>query len=228
MPGEKPAVDVYHQLREAIVTGELAPGAPLIEMNLAAQYGVSRTPVREALRRLEQDGLVEHGKRGMQVRTRSPEEILEIYEVRITLEGAAARAAADRHTALDLLRIEQIHETMVAASTEDPERLASANRRFHEAMWSMSHNATLIDLLERLHAHLLRYRETTLSYPGRWSAVLDEHRQLIEAIKAGDRDRAGRIAEEHMTEARTIRLRMYAARDAGDWEPGNEADAAAR
>jgi DNA-binding GntR family transcriptional regulator len=93
-------VDIYQQLREAIVTGVLSADAPLTELSLAAQYKVSRTPVREALRRLEQDGLVERGPRGMKVRGRSPEEILEIYEVRITLEGAAARAAAERRTEL--------------------------------------------------------------------------------------------------------------------------------
>jgi len=153
-------VDVYHQLREAIVDGTLPASAPLTELALAAQYNVSRTPVREALRRLEQDGLVERGARGMQVRGRSPEEILEIYEVRITLEAAAARAAAERRTDLDLLKLEQVHAAMLAASTDDPERLATTNRKFHEAIWAMSHNATLIDLLGRLHAHLIRYRET--------------------------------------------------------------------
>lgn len=207
-------VDVYQQLREAIVDGTLDADAPLTELTLAAKYNVSRTPVREALRRLEQDGLVERGARGMQVRGRSPEEILELYEVRITLEGAAARAAAERRTDLDLLKLERVHSSMVETSTDDPERLATANRKFHEAIWATSHNATLVDLLGRLHAHLIRYRETTLTYHDRWAAVLDEHRQLIEAIKAGDRERAGRIAEEHMTGARNVRLQMYAEADA--------------
>jgi DNA-binding GntR family transcriptional regulator len=208
-------VDVYQQLREAIVDGTLA-GAPLTELSLAAKYKVSRTPVREALRRLEQDGLVERGARGMQVRARSPEEILEIYEVRIILEGAAARAAAERRTDLDLMRVEQIHASMKAASRDDPERLATANRQFHEVIWAMSHNATLIDLLMRLHAHLIRYRETTLTYEDRWDEVLAEHQNLIEAIRAGDREKAGRIAEEHMTAARNVRLQMYAAAATAD------------
>ena len=208
-------MDVYQQLREAIVDGTVAASAPLTELALAAQYNVSRTPVREALRRLEQDGLVERGARGMQVRGRSPEEILEIYEVRITLEAAAARAAAERRTDLDLLKLEQVHAAMLAASTDDPERLATTNRKFHEAIWAMSHNATLIDLLGRLHAHLIRYRETTLTFQDRWDSMLEEHRQMVEAIKAGDRDRAGRLAEEHMTGARNVRLKMYAAAEYG-------------
>jgi DNA-binding GntR family transcriptional regulator len=207
-------VDIYQQLREAIVTGVLSADAPLTELSLAAQYNVSRTPVREALRRLEQDGLVERGPRGMKVRGRSPEEILEIYEVRITLEGAAARAAAERRTELDLMKLEQVHAAMVAASKDDPDRLAEANRNFHETVWAMSHNGTLVDLLGRLHAHLIRYRETTLTYQDRWEKVLKEHQRLIKAIKAGDREAAGRIAEAHMTAARNVRLAMYAAVDA--------------
>ena len=201
---------VYERLRESIVNGDYPAGEPLIETTLAAQFSVSRTPIREALRRLEQDGLVERGSRGMHVRSRSPEEILEIYEVRVTLEVAAARAAAERRTPLDLARLEQIHQAMLAASTEDSERLANTNRKFHEIIWSMSHNATLIDLLTRLYAHLIRYRETTLTFQDRWQAVLKEHAQLIEAIKDGDRELAGQIAEEHMVAARNTRLMMYA------------------
>lgn len=207
-------MDVYHQLREAIVTGGLSADAPLTELALAAQYKVSRTPVREALRRLEQDGLVERGPRGMQVRGRSPEEILEIYEVRITLETAAARAAAERRTELDLLKLEQVHASMLEASLDDPDRLAKINRTFHETLWAMSHNGTLVDLLDRLHAHLIRYRGTTLTYRDRWEHVLEEHGRLIEAIRAGDQDAAGRIAQEHMTAARNVRLQMYATADA--------------
>ncbi|MGV9796542.1 GntR family transcriptional regulator [Mycobacterium sp. NPDC003449] len=204
-------MDVYEQLREAVVDGTLAAGTALTELSLAAKYDVSRTPVREALRRLEQDGLVERGARGMQVRARSPEEILEIYEVRIILECAAARAAAERRTDLDLLRMEQVHASMKAAREDDPERLATANRQFHEVIWAMSHNATLIDLLMRLHAHLIRYRETTLTYQNRWGEVLKEHEKLMDAIRTGDREEAGRIAENHMTAARNVRLQMYAA-----------------
>ena len=204
---------VYEELREDIVNGKYEAGAPLVETTLAAEFNVSRTPIREALRRLEQDGLVERGARGMHVRSRSPEEILEIYEVRITLEVAATRAAAERRTALDLARLEQIHQAMLDTSPADPERMATTNRRFHEIVWSMSHNATLIDLLDRLHAHLIRYRETTLTHADRWQIVLDEHAEMIDAIKTGDADRAAAIAESHMVGARNVRLAMYADAD---------------
>jgi DNA-binding GntR family transcriptional regulator len=201
---------VYARLHEGIITGEYAAGEQLVETVLATQFGISRTPIREALRRLEQDGLVERGSRGMQVCRRSPEEILEIYEVRIILEAAAARAAAERGTTLDLMRLEQLHAAMVAAEPNDGDTLATTNRKFHEIIWSMSHNKTLVDLLTRLHAHLIRYRETTLTYPDRWQTVLKEHEELIEAIKNKDGDRAADIATSHMAGARNTRLLMYA------------------
>jgi DNA-binding GntR family transcriptional regulator len=200
---------VYERLREDIVAGTFAAGQPLVETALAAQYGTSRTPVREALRSLQQDGLIERGDRGMRVRNPSPEEILEIYEVRIVLETAAARAAAERRTSYDVLRLRQAHEAMHAIEPDDGNRMAESNRHFHEAIWTASHNATLIDLLARLNSHLVRYPTTTLTHPGRWEEVLDEHARLIAAIESRDDAASAEIAERHMTAARDTRLHMY-------------------
>jgi DNA-binding GntR family transcriptional regulator len=200
---------VYERLRGEIVSGRLESGAPLVEATVAARYGTSRTPVREALRRLEQDGLVERGDRGLRVRTRGPEEILEIYEVRILLEGSAARGAADRSTKLDLIRIKNAADAMAAVDPADPDAMAAANQAFHEEIWAASHNRTLVDLLTRLNSHITRYPATTLTSPGRWTEALDEHGDLVHAIETGDRAQAGLIAESHMTKARDIRLRMY-------------------
>jgi DNA-binding GntR family transcriptional regulator len=190
------ATSVYEQLREAIVT-------------LAAEYGKSRTPVREALHRLEIEGLVERVPRGVRIRASSPEEILDIYEVRITLEGAAAKAAAERATEFDKMQLRSAQKAMVDVDA-DPQAKAAANRRFHEAVWTASHNPTQVDLLKRLNVHLVRYPTTTLTYGGRWDAVLREHEELLGAIEAGDGDAARRIAEHHMFGAREVRLRMYA------------------
>lgn len=202
--------DLYDRLRSEIVTGRLTPGAPLVETELAIQYGTSRTPVRESLRRLEQDGLVERGERGMQVRSRSPEEILEIYEVRIGLEGWVARTAAERRTSFDLALLEERHARMVEADSTSEEVAMALNNTFHEAIWSASHNQTLVDLLTRLRSHLTRYPVTTLTSPGRWEVVLRDYRQLIDAIIAKDAKASSELAKAHMTAARDIRLRMYA------------------
>jgi len=204
------AASVYEQLHQKIVSGDISPGERLTEIALAEKFGISRTPVREALRRLEQDGLVERAARGLFVRERSPNEILEIYEVRILLEGAAARAAATRRTPLDVARLEQLHENMLKTEEGDAETMAAINRRFHELIWATSHNSTLIDLLSRLNSYLLRYRGTTLTHGDRWQTVLKDHEALVDAIRDGDADRAAKIAEEHMTSARNVRLAMYA------------------
>lgn len=206
----------YAALRRDIVSGEIAPGEHLVELALAARYGVSRTPIREALRRLEQDGLVERIGRRLHVRQHRPEEILDIYEVRIILEEAAARSAALRHSALDLSLLTRAHEDMLSISDGDPVRQSRANRTFHERIWAASHSKTLIDLLDRLYIHLDRYPETTLTYPGRWKDVLDDHEQLLAAIREHRADDAARIAAKHMTASRDIRLKMYAEQEDGE------------
>ncbi len=167
------------------------------------------------LRRLEQDGLVERGDRGMRVRVRSSEEILEIYDVRIGLEAVAARWAAERRTLLDLARLRRAHERMCETDPTDAAAMAEANRRFHETLWLAGHNGTLVDLLRHLHAHLTRYPATTLTREGRWKAVLDEHARLIDAVDAGDARAAADIAEAHMAAAREIRLAMAGESDDG-------------
>jgi DNA-binding GntR family transcriptional regulator len=203
----------YGALRRDIVSGAIAPGEHLAEVALAERYGVSRTPIREALRRLEQDGLVERIGRRMHVRQHRPEEILDIYEVRIILEEAAARGAALRHTPLDLSLLTRAHEDMVGLPRGDAAEQARTNRVFHQRVWHASHSPTLIDLLDRLNVHLHRYPQTTLTYPGRWDAVLEEHTALLAAIRERRADEAAKIAADHMSAARDVRLRMYAEQD---------------
>lgn len=210
-PGSPPAVreSPYEKIKAAILDGTLAPGAPLVESSVAEWCGVSRTPVREALTRLEQDGLVTRGDRGLVVRERSPEEILDIYDVRIVLEETAARLAAERHTAFDLIRLERLLRTGEEIDQSDPVALAESNREFHRAVWQAGRNESLMDLLSRLNSHLVRYPITTLTYPGRWHQALAEHRQLVEAISKRDSAMAAEIARQHLTEARDIRLRLW-------------------
>lgn len=203
------ATGVYEQIREAIVRGEFAPGESLGEVALARRFGTSRTPVREALHRLEIEAIVERIARGVRVRASSPEEILDIYEVRITLESSAAKAAATRATELDRVRLRAAQDAMVATGDSPVER-AHANRVFHETVWEASHSPTLVDLLHRLNVHLIRYPSTTLAHGDRWETVLREHEELLDAIERGDAEAAHRIAERHMAGAREVRLRMYA------------------
>lgn len=199
----------YERIKTAIFDSTLEPGQPLVEKSIAEWCGVSRTPVREALLRLEQDGVVVRGPRGLIVRERSPEEILDLYETRIVLEATAARVAAERHTRLDRIRLEQLLEETSVEDEQDGAEMARLNRRFHEGIWNASHNAPLLDLLTRLNFHLARYPATTLRYPGRWEEGLREHGMLIQAILEKDTDRASELAERHFTAALDIRLKLW-------------------
>lgn len=206
----RPKVPPYERLKQAIVDGELKPGDPLVETTLAAWCEVSRTPVREALRRLEQDGLVDRTDRGLVVRERSPEEILDIYVTRIALEATAAKVAADRRTEHDLRLLHRLVERCAQLPAGETDAMVEANNQFHQAVWRASHNKSLIDLLERLGMHLARYPGTTLAAPGRWDAARRQHERIAAAIDRRDAESAYELTMEHFSEARDIRLDLFA------------------
>jgi len=208
-PPRERKVAPYQRLKQAILEGGLEPGQQLVESALAEWCQVSRTPIREALTRLEQDGLVERGDRGLIVRASVPDEIIDIYETRMVLESAAARMAADRRTSHDLIHMRRMLARTREVADDDPKAMAASNVRLHRVIWQAAHNSSLIDLLERLNMHLGRYPATTLSYPGRWAKAKTEHDQLVAAIEARDGARAAEIASQHFTAARDIRLRLF-------------------
>jgi DNA-binding GntR family transcriptional regulator len=207
-PAER-AESPYEMLKNAILHGELGPGQPLVEASLAAWCNVSRTPVREALMRLEQDGLAGRTDRGLVVRERSPEEIIDLYETRMILEATAGRVAAERRTDHDIRTLRRYLSRGEDAGPGDPRAMVAANQQFHRAVWRASHNESLLDLLERLNLHLARYPETTLQYPGRWEQAWKEHAELTGAIAARDSERAHEVALRHFREARDIRLALF-------------------
>jgi DNA-binding GntR family transcriptional regulator len=209
VPTSAVRVAPYEMIKKAILAGDLKPGQPLVEAALAAWCEVSRTPIREALRRLEQDGLINRSDRGLVVCKRSPEEILDIYETRVVLEATAGRVAAERRTEHDIRLLRRILERGAAASQNDVDEMVDANQQLHRAVWRATHNESLIDLLERLNLHLARYPGTTLSAPGRWQVALREHELLVDAIEGRDGDTAHEAAMNHFTEARNIRLQLF-------------------
>ena len=199
---------LYERLRTAILNGRYRASTALVETALAQEYGVSRTPVREALRRLEHDGMVQRVGRQLVVRVTTPEEVLEIYDCRIVLEGMAAEWAARQRTDYDLALLENAQETMAQLSSSSPAEMSAINHVFHARLWKASHNATLSDLLERLEVHIRRYPEPTVSRPGRWESAVAEHAAILEAIRDRDAERAGRLSSAHMAAARDLRLKM--------------------
>ncbi|MHB1873409.1 MAG: GntR family transcriptional regulator [Streptosporangiaceae bacterium] len=206
------AESVYEAIRSDILNARLLPGVVISESALAVQLGVSRTPIREALFRLEQDGLLTRGPRGMEVRERSPEEILDIYEVRSALEAVASRDAAQRRRDIDvatLTRLNREFAETVQDVTIRESGVAEANLAFHQAIWQTARNAACLDALTRLQAHLGRYSGTTLTAPGRGSAAVEEHSAILDAIIRQDREAAGTLAAEHMSKAKQVRLLLF-------------------
>jgi DNA-binding GntR family transcriptional regulator len=199
----------YEKIKQAIVSGELRQGEPLVELALAAWCGVSRTPIREALSRLEQDGLAERAERGLIVRESRPEEILDLYEIRIVLESMAASVASERRTAHDLLTMRRWADDTKGGVSRDVEAIVNANRAFHHSVWRASHNQPLIGVLDRFQLQLGRYSGTTLAKPGRIKEAFEQHSAMVDAIEARDGERAAAIATQHFTDARDIRLEIW-------------------
>jgi DNA-binding GntR family transcriptional regulator len=202
------AQTIYEELRAEISAGVLRAGSPVREVALADRFGVSRTPVREALRRLQHDRLLVPGARGLQVREVDPQEVVQVYDMRILLEAEAAREAARAHTPADLVLLEGLIARDRSLVDPADQLRAQTNTEFHAALWQATHNRVLQDLLQRLTLHLVRTPHSTLSAPGRWEQALDEHEQLVHAVTSGDGVTAARIAAEHMGRAREIRLSL--------------------
>ncbi|ABG06039.1 transcriptional regulator, GntR family [Rubrobacter xylanophilus DSM 9941] len=194
-------------LREAILDGTLPPSSWLRETELARELGMSRTPVREALKRLAAEGLVEITARQAAVVARMTlEDILEVYAVRETLEGLAARLAA-RHRGPDhLRRLEGLLSRM--ERSEEPSGLAALNLEFHRVIREAARNRYLERFLAHVEFAVRRFGRTTFEVPGRPQEALDEHRRLVAAIAAGDAGEAERLAVGHMRRARELRIRM--------------------
>jgi DNA-binding GntR family transcriptional regulator len=199
---------IYESLRAEIVSGVIPAGSPVREVALASRFGVSRTPVREVLRRLQHDRLLVPGARGLQVRAIDPQEVVQVYDMRILLEAEAARQAARARTAVDLALLEGLLGRDRALESADDETRAATNLEFHSAVWAACHNAVLQDLLQRLVVHLVRAPRSTLADDARWREALDEHAMLLDAIRAGHAERAAEVATQHMRTAREIRLTL--------------------
>lgn len=215
LDGDVPRVNPYEKIKDAITSGELSAGQPLTESMLATWCGVSRTPVREALLRLEQDGLLAWSERGLMVRKRSPQEILDVYEMRIVLEATASRMSANRRTEHDILLMRGAQAQAVKVDPGNADEIRRFNRSFHRLFWRSAHNESLQDLLERLHMHLVGNNTTTAATPGRWEEACKEHEDLIDAVERRDEVAAAELATHHFTTARNITLSLLASEIGG-------------
>jgi DNA-binding GntR family transcriptional regulator len=192
--------DGYHQLREAIVRGELAPNQRLIEAEMSTAYKLPRAAVRTALVRLEHEGLVERERhRGARVRLVSEEEAVEIIQCRAALEGVAARRAAQKITPVGADELRSVLERQRAAlEAQDLLNASDVNALLHAKVVELSGHATAQRLIRSLNSQMVRFQFRTILIPGRPSQSHAEHTAIVDAVIAGDADKAERAMRKHL------------------------------
>lgn len=191
------ALTVARNLEDDILAGRLRPRERLIETDLADRFSVSRAPIREALRMLEQEGLVSRSPRGLQVAEPTLNEVREAFEVLADLEELYTRRAVPLLKPHDIKRMKsRLSEMSSAATANDVHRYFVANDQFHGVLRDACPNRTLIDLLGSLGKKTSRFRRMAMSMPGRLPRSLPEHKQIFEAVTASDAFAAGQCARE--------------------------------
>jgi len=202
---------VTDTLREAILDGRIPASTWLREEELAAELRVSRTPVREALRRLAADGLaVRVPNQGVQVTPMTIEDVLAIYTVRENLEGLAARLAANRGGKGLIDQLTHVNAAMAdCAVADDPNTMYRLNLEFHRIIRESSGNQYLKRFLTLVEHSVRRFGASTYEVPGRMAATVDEHNKIIRAIENKDADDAEQNAREHMRHTRDARISAF-------------------
>lgn len=194
---------VFIQLEEDILNGKYRPGESLIEKELCEEMGVSRTPLREALRQLEREGLVQSiPNKGVIVRGISTKDIEDIYTIRMMIEGLAARWAAEKITPEGLAELEEAVELEeFYTSKNDADHLLRFDTQFHDVLYKASKSKPLIHMLSMFHHYVQSARTTSMAEPDRALKVLEEHKAILQAVKDRDSQRAERLTTEHVRNA---------------------------
>ncbi len=204
--------DAYMLMLEAIEAGVYKPGDRLVESELAERLGVSRTPVREALQRLETQSMLSRDGRSLIVASLDHNQLAELYVVRSELEGLAARLAA-RHAADEEIRVLRgMVEDDKRLLGGDPRLLSRANKRFHKLIHLASHNRFLVQQLDLVHRSMALVATTTFAAEGRDEVALAEHERIVRAIELRDGAAADQALQAHISKAFETRLRV----DAGE------------
>ncbi|MGI6685137.1 MAG: GntR family transcriptional regulator [Bacillota bacterium] len=208
---------VFETIREAIISGHLRPGERLMEVQLAEEMGVSRTPVREAFRKLELEGfLIMIPRKGAYVAEISLKDIIDVFEVRAALDSLAAGLAAERITDEELEDLERSLLSVVeSADQNDLHGIVDTDTAFHDIIYKASRNERLIQFINNLREQIQRFRTTSLAFPGRMQIAVDEHRKIVEAISERNVTLAQSLAQEHIENAENIMLETL--KNSGQW-----------
>lgn len=191
---------VFHTLRRAILKGELKPGERLMEIQLASQLGVSRTPVREAIRKLELEGLVLMiPRKGAEVAEITEKNLRDVLEVRCALEELAVQLACDRMDAEGLEKLREAADKFVEAQVNtDITKVAQADVDFHDVIYMATQNDKLIQMLNNLREQMYRYRIEYLKQRESYPRLIGEHQEIIAAIEKRDKSLATKITSQHI------------------------------
>lgn len=208
----------YRKLLDEIRSGRLNAGDRLRETDLAERLGVSRTPIREAIRQLEADGLVTHVPRqGASLRTLDYAEVMELYEMRAVLEGTAARLAARAASDIEIEELAALNQDLAEAG-DGPEAVL-LNRQFHGAILDAAKNRFLARSMTSLHKALMILGPTTLTHADRARDAIEEHRGILDAIKARDGALAEAVMRAHIEMAQRVRVRALRSGPMFDADP---------
>ncbi len=197
----------YDALMSLLREGIYGPGDRLREEDVAAQLKLSRTPIREALRRLEADGIVEHRARmGAVVRTLSHSEVVELYEMRVVLERTAAEMAAKHGAQAEFDALDELNQ-LILNERSNPAKAAAVNQEFHRGLYLACRNRFLLESARALNNSLLLLGPTTFTDEDRIDVVVRQHQGIVDALRQGDIEGAGAAAEAHLQTSLRQRLR---------------------
>ncbi len=206
---ENQAVTCYRELILRLQRGDIKPGDYLREQLVAEEFGVSRTPVREALRQLEAEGLAAAEPRlGMRIRSLDYIEVMELYEVREVHERAVARIAATKVTDMEMQELESIQSSL-EKSRSDTTKMVELNQQFHYALLQVAKNRFLTKAVESMQRTVYILGPSTLEDNKRATVAIKEHRELIQALQQHDPDKAEAVMAEHWRNAQRSRIRQY-------------------
>lgn len=191
---------VYESLLTGVQEGRYQQGQRVREEEIARAFNVSRTPVREALSRLQERGLLEMTSQGLVVATLTRPQVIELYAMRAILEGSAARFAAQHASPSDISALKYLAKRF-GQLLDEPFQLAHVNREFHAAIYDAAHNRYLMRTLQEVHDVLALFPGTTFTIPGRPEQTVDEHVAIVSAVERRDADKAEQAARHHIERA---------------------------
>ena len=203
--------DVYLRLRQAILRGELAPGSRLVESRLAGALGISRTPVREGIHKLERENLVRQGPSGgFFVAGLTREDVWETFGIRAVLESYAARLAAVKHEKKDLVSLDQkIREYQACMDRGSLDPLLRINTEFHDQLYALSRSPRLIKMINDLRDQIFRFRQVLLKTE-EWARISNEdHRLMLTFIRKRDEEGVERLVREHILRGQEVVLKDF-------------------